>query len=218
MIWPAVADIGLLTPMLSLDLAFFTTLTTLKLNFYGNISIDAARTDIQDHASSIAIFISSCTALERLSLCAVKDSQSIADGIDMVVRSLTPLPKLRQLRIDHIEPTTPRCLDYLANHVAHLDSLAMPACLPPSTSNDINYVRQWGALLIVLSSSKSLDHLQLGVFGDRELSDAESRVHYLLRDLAAGDRERVTRLARAFEYWSGDVKALDAIKSIDPDE
>lgn len=218
-IWPAVADIGLLTPMLPLDVSIFTTITTLSLNFYTKIAIDAARTDIQDHASSVAVFISSCTALKSLSLCAEKrlaDSQGIAAGIDMVVRSLTPLPKLRHLRIDHIEPTTPRCVDYLAKHVAHLESLSMPACLLPSTaSNDIRYVRQWGALLIAISSSESLDHLHLGFRKHRGLSRAESHVEYLVQSLVGRDgtaRARTARFGRAFECWVGDMKYLEGIR------
>lgn len=226
-IWPAVADISLLMPMLSSDLPLFTTLTDLDFSFYSNIAVDAARDDVEDYASSIAVFVSQCTALERLCLRAstgetkspatsiYKVSEAVVYSIEKVFRSLTHPRKLRHLDVDHIDPTSPRVLEFLANHAAHLTSLALPTCLSTSWSGDSNYVKQWGVLLAAVAGSDSLTHLKFNFLEKGGPSRAVSRVQYLVRHMDRHDeriRKLMFKLARAFKGWNGDINSLIEIQ------
>lgn len=221
-IWPAVADVGLLMPMLSPDLPLFTTLTNLDFTFYSKIAIDAARDDAEDYASSVGVFISQCTALENLclrastgdlvlSITAYKVTEAIVYSIEKVFRSLTHLRNLRYLDVDHIDPTTPRVLEFLAKHAAHLEALALPTCLSTSWSGDSDYVKQWGVLLAAVAGSDSLTHLEFDFLRYQERSEAMPRVHDLVRSVDRHDeriRKRMFKFARAFKNWNGDIRSL----------
>lgn len=120
-VWPAVADIARLSPLLPTDVPLFTKLGVLDLSFETDNHIPVASQEIQDHAASIATFISRCVALEKLCLYAssrtsysdVDKTQCIQKVVGHLASSRSYFPALHHLLLEQIDPTMPDITTFL---------------------------------------------------------------------------------------------------------
>lgn len=222
MLWPAIIDLGLMISLLPKTLPMFTTLTTLKFNFYANLATDVA-TRLQEHNTSlIASFISRCTALQHLGLGAEGSSSiCIVPAIEKVVIYLNKpnahMPSLCELSIHHVDPTSQDMMSLLEVHAEQLVKLDFPTILPSPIDT---YLDRWADLLDILSKATNLVSLQLCFFASEDINNRTLPQNHVLKVLLGarlvpygGYQPKSERCfeetARALRGCRGDLRLLD---------